>query len=706
MISESLTSVAERLGVIPAYRDAFGRQCVAGVDAMLAVTGVLAGCPGAGEHAVVGAAVEMLGELEERLVPPVVVSWSPGPVVVTLGPGVQIGDQVEVSVALDPRVEDRGWSNRTWPTQVETTAGAPVIRLDGDPVPIGRHGLMVCVGDRAEHALLLVAPERLAPLPDQGRLWGVFAPVWSCWEGESTAVCLDALDTVGRWAGGFGAGLVGTLPLLSTFLDEPFEPSPYSPVSRRHWDESLINVSMARQRVGRKDATVPTGNGVTLEPGLPWDRRSQWRQMRPLLADLAQQVDGDEGLRRQLDTFLKENPEVVRYGCFRAEVERTGSGWRDWPRAARDGHLTAQPNDADARFWACSQWLVRDQLNDLDAGFRGRRQALYLDLAIGAHAEGFDTWAEQSLYASGVTVGAPPDRMFPHGQDWGFPPVLPGEGSADGHEEFSAALATHLAISRVLRLDHVMGLQRLFWIPDGMDPLDGVYVRQPLEELLAVVCIEASFGGAAVVGEDLGTVDPGIVEAMRRHGLHGMYVGQFEVPEDAAEGFGLPQPTALASLNTHDTPTFAGWCSATDITERRDAGVLDAHLAADQRRARGRQVEALSALLGVVGLPGGPRGDGEDDERGVHPHPLLGAFLTALAASEAAAVMVSLDDLVGSLEPQNIPGTPATRPNWVTRLPVPFSELAGTPSAAAILRQVGSARARTQQLNRSNRREP
>lgn len=704
MNGESLTSVANRLGVMPAYRDVFGEEHTAGRDALVAVTGALVGRRGTGEAEVVDAARGLLGEFDARLIPPVIVNWVPNDVVIPVRSGVNEGDRVEVNVRLDERCRGVGFTEWSWRGRVTAGDTSPVVRFAPSALPVGRHQVTLDVGTRHGEATLLVAPGRLAPLPDTGHLWGVFAPVWSVWGPSRPDATVTSLDEVGRWVHTHGAGLVGTLPLLTTFLDAPYEPSPYSPVSRRHWSEVLVDLDEVTEQFGWGDVGSSRAAPINARQPLRWDAGAQWVRLRPLLAEVSRRVDDVDALRNRLEVFLGSRPEVVAYSCFRAEVERTGSGWHHWSVTARAGRLEAQPHDLDSRMWACAQWLVHDQVSRLTDGFAGRNQVLYLDLAIGTHAEGFDTWVDQDLFAWGATVGAPPDVNFTRGQNWGFPPVRPHAASLRGHEEFAAALATHLEVSGVLRLDHVMGLQRLFWVPDGMDAVDGVYVKQPMEELLAVVCIEAAAHGAAIVGEDLGTVDPGITEAMECHGLYGMYVGQFEVPQRAAEGLGVPGAMTVAALNTHDTPTFAGWAGATDVTERELAGGLDQLSADALRRVRGDQVVALAPLLGST--EPGARGAGEQLGVHAHPHPLLGAFLEWLASSEAAAVLVSLDDLAGSSEPQNVPGTPASRPNWVARLPLSFPALMVDPVVEEILARVGAARTSAPGLAVATGKEP
>lgn len=707
--------MAAWLGVGATYNDVFGTACHASNESLQAVAGVLVGQPGASVGELAEAVQQRQRAMAMRLVPDVVVAWQPGPVVVvvTVPPGVR---RIAMSVTLDPHGDDGGGVRSLVVDPASGSAGgsaagaagdrpgnrrAIAVDLAGLELPIGRHRLRVLVESQggvgshtreSEDATVVVAPLQLPGFGDDARLWGVFAPVWSAWSHRRPEVHLGQLDAVGAWTATHGATLVGTLPMLATFLDRPVDPSPYSPVSRQWWNEALVDLDAC---VGISEC-ADAGSLRTLvgpaDPAAPYDAPSQWVRTRAVLAALAAHASEAGTLTSLVDTFVADNPGVVDYARFRATVERTGTGWHAWPEAARRGHLDARVGDADVRMWIHAQWEVRRQLADLGSHMDDRGQRLYLDLALGANGDGFDTWTDQALFGWGAAVGAPPDEFFTAGQNWGFPAVLPGASRATGHEYVAACLRAHLQVCTVLRLDHVMGLQRLFVIPDGMGADGGAYVAQPMEELLAVLSVEAWRAGAVVIGENLGTVDPGVVDAMDRHGLYGMYVGQFEVPTgaDADTNMVLPGPRVLASVNTHDTPSFAGWIAADDADRRRDMGLLDDAGVVAQRELRTIQVGRLRAELirhraldiDAVGSAG-PADD---------PVALLAGLLEVMGATDVPAVLVSVDDLVGAVEPQNVPGTPAERPNWVLRLPVPIDDLIADSRVTTVLQRLDAAR--------------
>ncbi|MBI2402658.1 MAG: 4-alpha-glucanotransferase [Gemmatimonadetes bacterium] len=247
------------------------------------------------------------------------------------------------------------------------------------------------------------------------------------------------------------------------------------------------------------------------------------------------------------------------------------------------------------RFHLVAQTLVRRQLHDLKKRLEHEGIRLGLDLAVGVHPDGYDPWSRQTLFGDGMSVGAPPDRGFPSGQDWGFSPVLPEASRREGHRYVAAFIAHQAGLAGVLRVDHIMAWTRLYWIPHGFGLHEGTYVSYPAEELFAVLTLESNRNRCEVVGENLGTVPPEINEALPRHRIWGMYVAQFQAADDPK----VAPPTAadVALVNTHDTPTFAGWLAGTDIAERVRYGLLAEQAAPSVRKERSRATRRLSRRL-------------------------------------------------------------------------------------------------------------
>jgi len=305
--------------------------------------------------------------------------------------------------------------------------------------------------------------------------------------------------------------------------------------------------------------------------------------------------------------------------------------------------------DADEeRFHLVAQVEARVQLSGLGERLDHSGLRLGLDLTVGVHPEGYDPWSRQGLFATDVSVGAPPDAGFPSGQDWGLPPVLPEASSAEGHGYLSACLALQARVAGILRIDHVMSMQRLFWIPAGAEISDGTYVTYPREELFAMLSATSDRYSCELIGENLGTVPPEIGEAMTRHHVRGMYLTQFEAAGESPPD--TPTATEVSMVGSHDTPTFAGWLRGDDIDERMAFGLLTADAGPVERADRARAVEALAAAV-----DGDPTSPGE----------FLTAALEWLGGSASPLVVTWLEDLWLEVGPVNVPGTTSDeRPNW------------------------------------------
>ena len=464
---------------------------------------------------------------------------------------------------------------------------------------------------------------------------------------------------------------------------------PYTPISQRFWNEAYVDVEATPEwsasPVARRLVDAIGGEVPTVAPAGRFDHRRHYRRIRPVLEELSRTFfAAPASTRRAFERWLADDPTAAAYAAFRAATDQTRSGWHAWQAGPGVLPSGVEVDGELARFHLYVQWTMRRQLADVATSLAGRDQRLYLDLPVGAHGDGFDTWADPQIFGWGCAVGAPPDDFFGDGQNWGFPPIGPWAARAQGHRHLSAALRHHMSVAGILRLDHVMGFERLFWVPDGADARHGVYVRYPRDELFAVLCVESESNDCRVVGEDLGTVSDEIRDATERHGLLGMYVGQFRLP--GADDV-LPTPTArqVAGFDTHDTPTFAGWMQGADIAGRRDRGEIDPdeerHLGDDRRRDVDRLVAAL-------------RRTGRLDPDPAEPEPVdvLRALLGELGASGAAAVLVGVDDLLLEVEPQNVPGTGLDRPNWVQMLPRTVPELAADLAVRGTLEAVQAAR--------------
>ncbi|MHC4391001.1 MAG: 1,4-alpha-glucan branching protein GlgB [Planctomycetota bacterium] len=568
------------------------------------------------------------------------------------------------------------------------------------PLALGVGELRVELPTGEIRATTLSAPLR-AWQPEAPRQWGVFCPTYALRGArpggdvpETGAGDLGDLGALVSALGPRGCGFVGTLPLLATFLEGAlFEPSPYAPVSRLFFSELFLDLAALLETQPSEEAqSVVEGAGfgqeaAALRQAEHVDYRREIALRRSVLERLARECFAEPSpARAALESWTSQNPRVKDYAAFRAVTERRGVGWREWPTELRDTPDALPPGEYDEgvyRYHLYVQWRLAEQLEGLGQRARSFGTGLYLDLPLGVHSDGYDLWRERERFCAGVAAGAPPDPLFSGGQSWGLPPLHPGAIRQGGYRYVRSCLDAAMRYAGALRIDHVMGLLRVFFVPHGMSAKEGVYVRYRLEEMMALLTLASHRHRTVVIGEDLGTVPDAVREAMHRHGLFRMWVGQMEAaPERPPAYVGAP-PDSIASLNTHDTPTFAGYLAGTDIDVTESLGLLESDAAQDERARRAATVARLRRQAA------GPR-RGENE---VAPRDLLGQGLTGIAASEAALVMVNLEDLWLESEPQNVPGTSsAARPNWRRRLRRSLSEALADPEVGALLGAVGRAR--------------
>ena len=556
-------------------------------------------------------------------------------------------------------------------------------------LPHGYHDLHVEIGSRTWSALVVAAPVRA--YDDGERSWGAFLPLHALHSANSWGVGdFTDLDALARWVGAQGGRAVGLLPALAAFLGEcPFEPSPYLPVSCLFWNE--LHVDPRRlpefaqcEPARRLAASRAFGRRVeALRAESLVDYREAMALRRQILELLARSVDERGQRGEQLRTWATRHPVAQEYAAFRAIGERLERPWPAWPAAMPPAEIRVGAADRDAiRYHLYAQWAAARQIAALekDAGARG--VGLYLDVPVGVHPDAFDVWRHPALFARGAALGAPPDPLFADGQDWSAPAPHPETARQDRYAYFRAGLAHQMAHATAVRLDHVMGLHRLFWIPRGGAAADGAYVRYPADELYAIVCLESHRHRTRVVGENLGTVPRYVNAALSRHGLAQLHVAQFGIAPGAGDPLARVPRRAFACVNTHDTPTFAGFLAGRDIAGRVHRRVLDAGRAADEHLRRQEEVAALRGALGRVVQQASdapvPRYAADLD--------LLCACLGRLARSEAGTVIVNLEDLWLELQPQNVPGTgPREYPNWRRRARYALERLIRIPEATAVL---------------------
>jgi 4-alpha-glucanotransferase len=386
------------------------------------------------------------------------------------------------------------------------------------------------------------------------------------------------------------------------------------------------------------------------------DYRAVMSLKRKVMEELSGSLAGLPGRREELERFSREHPVIEEYASFRAATEKQGSPWTDWPPALRDSGLKESDYDGKTRdYYLYAQWLAHQQLARVSENARRKGVKLYFDLPVGVHPFGYDVWRHRDIFARNAQAGAPPDAVFTTGQNWWSPPLHPEHIREHHYQYFIDYLRHHLRYADMLRIDHAMGLHRLFWIPRGLEASDGVYVRYRSEELYAILTLESHRHRSVIVGEDLGIVPSYVRPAMARHGFYRMYILYYELTDDASHTFGRVPRKAVASLNTHDMPPFAAFWEGTDIQEKKAMGILDEKSAQEERQSRRVTKAALEAGLRRINLL-----RKADTGTGA----VLRACLAYLSQSPARTVLVNLEDLWQEKRSQNIPGTGEKYPSW------------------------------------------
>jgi len=694
-----LRRVARMYGIQPCYVDARGRTQSASAEAMLRVL-VALGAPVARLEDLPAALRQRRQEIWQQVIEPVCVV-QPGrsqhiavrlPVQALgqpIGCGLVFEDGSQrsfpiagqqLSVRRQATVEGRCYVSATVSLPGELPSGYHQLHLE---LPGGQSS----AGGQA-HSLLIAAPPQAYRGCLDERLWGLFIPLYALHSRRSLGAGDFAdLAQLIDWLAELGGRLVATLPLLATFAAQCEDPSPYKPASRMFWNEMYLDLSRLPE-LARCPAAQEMLASAEFQAEAAMLRQSplvDYQRLlgvkRRVLEALAECFFGAPGCRGDdLQAFLRRRPEAEDYARFRAAGERYGLEWRCWPAPLRDGTIPPGSYDQAAfRYHLYVQWQLDEQLRALAFRAESKNMIWYLDLPLGAAPESYDVWRHRQCFADDATGGAPPDVFFTKGQNWGFPPLLPPAMRRSGHRYFIDVLRRHLELARLLRIDHFMGVYRLYWIPRGHEATEGVYVRYPCNELCAILALESHRHRAAIVGENLGTVPEIVNAAMRRSGILGMYVLQYECQPDRHPPLRHPRADEVAALNTHDMPPFAAWWNGADIHWRLDLGLIRPSEAASQLCQRDRLRQALLRYFQSAGLISAAAAD----ERQV-----LEASLAMLARSTAPVMLVNLEDLWLEPQPQNTPGTFTERPNWRRKAKYALEDFTALPSVYGTLKRI------------------
>ena len=556
-----------------------------------------------------------------------------------------------------------------------------VRRIALPPQPIGRYRL-VCA-DRAEHGetRVIVAPERCYVPPELthgGRRFGLATHLYSLRRaGDQGIGDFSTLAEVSRQTASIGGAVVGLNPLHALFPEHRGLVSPYSPSDRRFLEPLYIDVSalpfMTELPEVQAALAANAAAFASLHDVPAVDYAGVWTAKEAVLRAAFGAVTKLPASHPAADAFAAFRAaggrSLERFATFQAiSAAYPSDSWQNWPVALRDPSAQTVRDFAATQmesvsFFAFLQWLADHQLAAAEVAGRaaGLSLGFYRDLAVGTAPVGAEAWSEQDFLMTGVSVGAPPDPFSIEGQNWNLPPANPWAMRAQGYEGFGELLRANMRHAGALRIDHVLGLNRLFLIPEGGKAADGAYLAYPLQDMLGVTTLESQAARCLVVGEDLGTVPDGVREAMADHGLLAYRVFWFE-----RNGAGFKPPSAYPALaaacvSTHDLPTLAGWWQGADIAERHVLQLDDD--AATRLGYQRREDEKRTALAALADQ--GLLSDVQAIDL-VAPLPdyVAAAFHAYVDRAASILDLVQADDLGGETEALNLPGTDKERPNW------------------------------------------
>ena len=604
------------------------------------------------------------------------------------------------------RLEDGG-SRTVQIRQSAATTGHVAFALPDD-LPLGYHTLTTKVGDTSTETTLVVTPRWLG-VPDtvsEGPSWGFAVQLYSARSRDSWGVGdLADLGELAAWSAGLGADYILINPLHAAEPVAPLQPSPYLPSSRRFFNPLYLRVENVQEYEQLDEETRSAIAALSAEVHEEVDgkdtidRDTSWTAKRAalqLLHRLPRTADREQDYAAYRELHLEA---LRQFAVWNAIAVEHGNDYRTWPEELQDASSDAvadyaAQHEAEVDFAMWLQWQLDQQLEQAQrrATDAGMSLGIMHDLAVGVHPGGADAWRLRQAYATGIRVGAPPDAFNQMGQDWQQPPWRPDKLEELAYAPFRDLIANVLRHAGGVRIDHIIGLFRLWWTPEGRPPSEGTYVRYDHEAMIGILALEAQRAGAVVVGEDLGVVEPSARKYLAERGVLGTSILWFERDEDgeplAAERW---RELCLASVTTHDLPPTAGYLTGAHVRLRNDLGLLTRPLEEESEADAGDR-ESWMAELRRRELLG----------RDASIEEIVTALHRYLTLAPSRLLNFALTDAVGDVRTQNQPGTLDEYPNWRIPLsgpdgnPVLLEDVFASERAAALAAVVNASGRSTQ----------
>lgn len=639
------------------------------------------------------AVADSLREADERpwrrVLPPTVVCregdapWVP--VHVPHGSAVRCTVELESGDVWNASLVER-WAE---PREIDgALIGEATIEVPSD-IPLGWHTLTAHLQDGSSSTATLIVTPRTLPLHpsiEHGRVWGLMSQIYAARSESSWGIGdLGDLAETASWAGeDLGADFVLVNPLHAAQPVPPLEASPYLPATRRFASPLYLRIEdvaeMALLSPAERARVASLAQRARASSVELLDRDAIWEAKGEVLAMLFA-APRSPRRQRQFDRYVRsEGAGLVDFATWSALVEEHGMPWQSWPEQLHDPGSAAvaafrAEHAETVEFHMWLQWQIRLQLEQAqrEAVSAGMTIGVIHDLAVGVHPDGADAWALGDALVHAVSVGAPPDHFNQLGQDWAQPPWHPGRLAELGYAPYRDMLRTVLRDSGGIRIDHILGLFRLWWVPRGRTPKHGTYVTYDSAAFIGILALEAQRVGAVVIGEDLGVVAPTLRETMLDRGIFGTSILWFEWRDDQFLPPEAYRELCMATVTTHDLPPSAGYLTLAHVDLRHELGVLERSLE-EEKATEGASINTVVQAVvdrgllppGTTVAPDSPQSLVDDVVVALHAY---------LAQSPARILGVAMPDIVGDRRAVNQPGTSLEYPNWR----VPVSDSSGVP---------------------------
>lgn len=747
---ELIDELSELCGILPEYWDIFGKKHIASLDAKRAILRSMGLRIDSARKVVTEIEKLKYGPWKSLIEPVFVMSVNDRPLTIPVHIPIKEGKERELLLTWSITDEKRRKTKFVLSgdaisvSQIEIINGTRYIKVNL-PVAalrdIGYYMIRVeCkhpedifsggINRLRKTSRVIVTPDTcyLPPELTAGRTWGLSINLYSIRSERNWGIGdFTDLKKVIEWVAGLKGGFVGISPLHAIPNTRPFGISPYSPITRLYRNFIYLDVEIIPEVMESEDASAAMRSEnfneevdlLRVGDLVDYERVALLKgKMLKIAFDIFYEKHYKRNTPRSKDFkryISEEGAALESFAIFSAVGEhmRKTEGvyaWQEWAEEYQNPFGKAirtfgKANKKEILFYKYVQWIIDGQIEEVSEKARnlGMTIGLYNDLAIGSMGSGSDAWSYSDIVATGVDVGAPPDDFSPGGQNWGFPPMIPEKLRDRGYELFIQTIRKNMKYGGALRIDHALGLFRLFWIPHGMNPKEGAYIGYPTDDLLRIIALESVRNKTVVIAEDLGTIGENVRETLRRFQMLSCRLFYFErnYPETSFKPPDKYPEMALCAVTTHDLPTIYGYWTGRDIERKKLLGMYPAdNLWRKQIEDRNNEKKLILFALKSQGVIPDNYPSDPDMVTGMTPE-LCIAIYKYLALTPCKLLSVSLEDIIGTFDQQNMPGTVDSYPNWMQKIPLTLEEIISDRRFIALSEMLNNSVAKFSNANKS-----